>query len=360
LVPLDREVALRLRGVGVPVVCVVNKADHPGLDRQAGEFHALGFEPLVCVSSQQDRGRAELLACVLEMLGSAATEESGDGVQPELKVAIVGRRNVGKSTFVNTLARAERMIVSEVPGTTRDSVDVRFELDGKVMIAIDTPGLRRIKSMDTDVEFYSLHRAQRSIRRANVVFHFFDATQRISKVDKQLCDYISEQHKPCVFVVNKWDLMVGKSPTERWVDYLHDTFRTMRYAPIAFITAKTGKNVKALLNHGQMLLKQARRRVTTGQLNRTLRAAITANPPPLVQGKRPKIFYATQVGVEPPTLVLFCNAPRSLSLPYQRYLLGVVRQELPFAEVPVKLYFRKRTAADRPGAVDGLHSSDEA
>jgi GTP-binding protein len=134
----------------------------------------------------------------------------------------------------------------------------------------------------------------------------------------------------------------------------------MRYAPIAFITAKTGKNVKALLNHGQMLLKQARRRVTTGQLNRTLRAAITANPPPLVQGKRPKIFYATQVGVEPPTLVLFCNAPRSLSLPYQRYLLGVVRQELPFAEVPVKLYFRKRTAADRPGAVDGLHSSDEA
>ena len=123
-----------------------------------------------------------------------------------MKVAIVGRRNVGKSTLVNTLAQAERMIVSEVPGTTRDSVDVRFELDGKAFMAIDTPGFRRSKSINTDVEFYSTHRAQRSIRRADVVLLFFDATQRISKVDKQLCDYIAQQYKPCMFVVNKWDL----------------------------------------------------------------------------------------------------------------------------------------------------------
>ena len=196
---------------------------------------------------------------IVERLPSPTTTSARPQVdEPVMKVAIVGRRNVGKSTFVNTLAQAERMIVSEVPGTTRDSVDVRFELDGKTFVAIDTPGLRRNKSITTDVDFYSMHRAQRSIRRADVVLMFFDPTQRISKVDKQLCDYIAEQYKPCIFVVNKWDLMAGSMPTEKWVTYLHDTFRTMWYVPIAFITGQTGKNVKALLNHAQMLFKQAR------------------------------------------------------------------------------------------------------
>ncbi len=172
------------------------------------------------------------------------------------------------------------MIVSEVPGTTRDSVDVRFELDGKPFVAIDTPGIRRAKSRQTDIDFYGTHRAQRSIRRADVVLLFFDATQRISKVDKQLCDYIAQQYKPCIFVVNKWDQLVNTMPTEKWVRYLHDAFGTMRYAPIAFITGQTGKNVKALINHGQMLFKQSRARVTTGQLNRMLREAVRQNPPP--------------------------------------------------------------------------------
>ncbi len=208
-----------------------------------------------------------------------------------MKVAIVGRRNVGKSTFVNTLAQAERMIVSEVPGTTRDSVDVRFELDGKAFMAIDTPGLKRARSIGTDIEFYSMHRAQRSIRRADVVLLFFEPTQRISKVDKQLCDYIAQQYKPCVFVVNKWDLQHDSMPTEKWVHYLHDTFRAMQHVPIAFITGQTGKNVKALLNHAQMLFKQARQRVSTSDLNKLLRAAIEANPPPLYQNRQPKILF---------------------------------------------------------------------
>ena len=199
-------------------------------------------------------------------------------VVPGTSLAIVGRRNVGKSTLVNTLAQAERMIVSEVPGTTRDSVDVRFELDGKAFMAIDTPGFRRSKSITTDVDFYSTHRAQRSIRRADVVLLFFDATQRISKVDKQLCDYIAQQYKPCMFVVNKWDLVAGTMPTEKWVAYLRDNFRTQWYAPIAFITGQTGKNVKAMLNHAQMLFRQSLRRVPTSQLNKQVRAALDAKP----------------------------------------------------------------------------------
>ena len=166
-----------------------------------------------------------------------------------------------------------------MPGTTRDSVDVRFELDGKAFTAIDTPGFRRGKSIGTDVDFYSTHRAQRSIRRADVSLLFFDASQRISKVDKQLCDYIAQQYKPCMFVVNKWDLMAGSMPTEKWVTYLRDTFRSMWYVPIAFITGQTGKNVKALLNHAQMLYKQSLSRVGTSQLNKLLRAALEQNPP---------------------------------------------------------------------------------
>jgi GTP-binding protein len=186
------------------------------------------------------------------------------------------------------------------------------------------------------------------VRRADVVLLFFDCTQRISKVDKQLCDYIARQYKPCVFVVNKWDMHAGGMPTEKWVRYLQDTFRALHHVPIAFITAKTGKNVKALLNHAQMLFKQARQRVSTADLNKLLRAAIEANPPPIYQNRQPKIFFATQVGVEPPTVVLFTSNPMGISQTYRRYLMGVFRERLPFSEVPIKLYLRRREERDRP------------
>ncbi|MBI3836944.1 MAG: ribosome biogenesis GTPase Der [Planctomycetia bacterium] len=352
LTPLDQEVGRRLRYVDAPVICVANKTDDPSMDSQADEFYKLGRGKLVCVSTLQNRNRQLLLDMIVERLPKPDREERPGTEEPVMKVAIVGRRNVGKSTFVNTLAQAERMITSEVAGTTRDSVDVRFELDGKSFLAIDTPGLRRTKSISTDVDFYSSHRAQRSVRRADVVLMFFDPSQRISKVDKQLCEYIAENYKPCVFVVNKWDLMAGSMPTEKWVTYLHDAFRTMWYVPIAFITGQTGKNVKALLNHAQMLYTQARERVLTAGLNKVVRQALDANPPPLHQNRRPKIFYATQVGTEPPTVVMFCSDPKALSEPYRRYLLGALREHLPFAEVPIKLYLRKRQPGDKRAEID--------
>ena len=352
LTPLDQEVARRLRYVDAPVICVANKADDSSFDTQADEFYKLGRGKLLCASTMQNRNRQLLLEMIAERLPKDDQPQKHNADEQVMKVAIVGRRNVGKSTFVNTLAQAERMIVSEVAGTTRDSVDVRFELDGKTFVAIDTPGLRRTKSISTDVDFYSSHRAQRSIRRADVVLMFFDPSQRISKVDKQLCEYIAENYKPCVFVVNKWDLMAGSMATEKWVNYLHDSFRTMWYAPIAFVTGQTGKNVKALLNHAQMLYKQARDRVTTSQLNKVVRGALEANPPPLHQNRRPKIFYATQVGSEPPTVVMFCNEPKAFAEPYRRYLLGALREHLPFAEVPIKLYLRKRQPGDQRAEID--------
>ncbi|HTM55489.1 MAG TPA: ribosome biogenesis GTPase Der [Pirellulales bacterium] len=360
LVPLDQEVARRLRYVDVPVICVANKADESTFDAQADEFYKLGRGKLLCTSTLQNRNRQMLLDWIVERLPKENAAPKPQAEEPAMKVAIVGRRNVGKSTFVNTLAQAERMITSEVAGTTRDSVDVRFELDGKSFVAIDTPGLRRSKSIVSDVDFYSTHRAQRSIRRADVVLMFFDPSQRISKVDKQLCEYIAENYKPCIFVVNKWDLLTSSMPTEKWVTYLHDSFRTMWYVPIAFITGQTGKNVKALLNHAQMLYKQASERVTTSQLNKVVRGALDANSPPLHQNRRPKIYYATQVGTAPPTIVMFCNEPKAFTEPYRRYLLGALREHLPFAEVPIKLYLRKRQAGDTRAEIDSDTESPEA
>ncbi|HEX5470319.1 MAG TPA: ribosome biogenesis GTPase Der [Lacipirellulaceae bacterium] len=347
MLPLDQDVARRLRSVNVPIILIANKADDERIDLQADEFYRLGSGKPVRVSTLQNRNRAVLLNMIVSKLPPPLEDEAAEGgAEPEMKVAIVGRRNVGKSTFINTLVSAPRMIVSEIPGTTRDSVDVRFELDGKPFIAIDTPGIRRAKSRQTDIDFYGTHRAQRSIRRADIVFLFFDATQRISKVDKQLCDYIAQQYKPCVFVVNKWDQLVHSMPTGKWVRYLQDAFGTMRYAPIAFITGQTGKNVKALINHGQMLFRQSRARISTGQLNRMLRDAVRQNAPPPARNREPKIYYATQVGIQPPTIVLFVNDPLLISKPYQRYLLGKFRDELSFNEVPIKLYLRRRHPAD--------------
>jgi GTP-binding protein len=352
--PLDKEVAKRLRYANVPVLCLANKTDHPQLDSQAGDFYQLGRK-VILISAKENRGKAEVQEAIVERLPTSAIADAAPE-EAVMKVAIVGRRNTGKSTLANTLAQAERMIVSEIPGTTRDSVDVRFEMDGKVFVAIDTPGFRRGKSVATDIDFYGVHRAQRSIRRADVVLLFFDATQRISKVDKQLCDYIAQQYKPCIFVVNKWDLLAGSMPTEKWVTYLRDTFRTMLYVPIAFVTGQSGKNVKAMFNHAQMLYKQSRMRISTGPLNKLLRAALEQNAPPSYQNRRSKIYYATQVAEQPPTIVLFCSDPKALSQQYQRYLLGYFREKLKFGEVPIKLYLRRRESHDQRDEINAGHA----
>jgi GTP-binding protein len=347
--PLDDEVAKRLRHVvDTPVLCVANKTDNESLDPSADAFYKLGRGRLVRTSVKQNRGRQTLLDLIVERLPDSVDDEEGTDLVPETnaKIAIVGRRNVGKSTFINELAGTERVIVSEIPGTTRDSVDVRFEIDGKVFTAIDTPGLRRRKSIKTDIDFYGLHRAQRSIRRADIVLMFLDAGQRIGKVDKQLCGTIAAQYKPCIFVVNKWDLNASSMPTDKWVQYLHDTFRTMHYVPIAFITAKTGRNVKALVNHAQMLFKQAQSRVATSMLNRIVRSALEYNPPPLDNHHQSKIYYATQVSTCPPTIVMFCKNPKSFAATYRRYLLRAMRDNLECSEVPIKLYLRSRDRDD--------------
>jgi GTP-binding protein len=341
---LDEEVARRLRHVDKPIVCVANKCDTESLDPQTAEFYKLGFGKVVCVSAQQNRNRDELVRLIEKKL--PASEELEAPKDVALKLAIVGRRNTGKSTFINNLAQSERVIVSEVPGTTRDSIDVRFERDGLTFLAIDTAGVRKKKSLQNDIEFYSLARAERSIRRADVVLLFLDAAQRISKVDKQLAEYILEQHKPAIFVVNKWDLMTPM-PTSKMGNYIRATFPSLDFVPIAFVTAKSGKNVHTVLNLAQHLQKQASARVSTGDLNRVLRQALEASPPPLRQNRRPKVYYATQAGSNPPTIVLFTNGPELFDNTYQRYLLKTIRDQLHFNDVPIRLHLRRRSRTDQ-------------
>ncbi len=345
ITPLDREVAERLRHVQKPKLMVVNKCDSTRLDIDAQNFLQLADLPQITTSVKGNRNRPELVQAIVHNLPDAEAGEHREGeellVQPELKLAIVGRRNVGKSTFINQLAETERVIVSEVAGTTRDSIDIRFDVDGKTLVAIDTPGVRKRKSLANDIEFYGLVRAQRSIRRADIVLMFFDATQTISKVDKQLVEEISRHNKPCIFVVNKWDLAQEEDMTiEAWSRYLTETFASMRHVPIGVLTAKDGRNIRKLVNLTQVIYKQAQQRISTGKLNRALKAAVEKNPPPHRKNRRPKIYYGTQVAAAPPTIVIKCNDPKLFSESWKRYLLGFLREATPFQEVPIRLIMR--------------------
>ncbi len=344
VVPLDEEVSRRLRPVTKPILLVANKCDVPEQVPNAEEFRTLGRGAAYAVSAEHRRGRQELLDAIVARLPASNNERVPAEI--EMKLAIVGRRNTGKSTFINALAQDERMIVSEVAGTTRDSVDVRFERDGKIFVAIDTAGVRRKKSIAGDIEFYSLVRAERSIRRSDVVLVFFDPRLRVSMVDKQLAAYIVEQNKPAIFVINKWDLVKERLRTGDYADYMRAMFPMLDHVPIAFVTAEEGKNVWRLLNLSQNLYKQSCARVTTGELNRLVQEAYRRQPPPMRQNRQGKIYFATQAATNPPTVVLFTNLPDLFDNTYQRYILKFLRERTPFREVPIKLQLRAKKHGD--------------
>jgi GTP-binding protein len=348
LVPLDEVVAEKLRRLDSPVLLVANKSDNERDEKNANEFQRFGWDVII-VSAKQKRGRVNLTEIIRETLttNNLLGENNKDIAEPIMKLAIVGRRNVGKSTFINTLMNEDRVITADLPGTTRDSIDVRFEMDGKTFVAIDTPGFIRRKGIKNDLQFYSTNRAEKSIHRADVILMFFEACSQIQTIEIQLLNFIKEEMKPCIFVVNKWDTMVGQMPTERWAEYIRDTFSDLRYVPIAFITGKTGKNIKMMLNHAQMLFNQSRQRISTAHLNKLVTAALDNNPPPLYHFRKPKVYYTSQVTIAPPTIVLFSNMPDAFSPQYQRYLINFLRDELPFAEVPIRLIIRRREGTEK-------------
>ncbi|MBI5764167.1 MAG: ribosome biogenesis GTPase Der [Planctomycetes bacterium] len=358
ITPLDQEVARLLRGVETPILLVANKADIEQHEHAAGGLVRLGFGEALCISALHVRHRRDLVERILSILGDRAGHDAPD---PVMKVCLVGRRNVGKSTFMNALVGEERMIVSEVPGTTRDSVDVRFEKDGKVFLAIDTAGVRKVRKQSSDIEFYGYSRALASIRRTDVVLFLIDATVPIGEVDKKLANIIVTESKPCVLVINKWDLAKGKADAEEYGSYLTKTMPHIAFAPIAFTTAKEGRNINSTIELAQSLYRQASARVTTGQLNRAIEAAITeVQPMADKHGTRPKIYFATQISTCPPTIVLFVNNPAVVREQYRRFMEKKIKEILPFPEVPIRLIWRQRQSERTGGGPRVEGESDNA
>lgn len=341
---LDREVARRLRDRAreIPLFLVVNKVDSPRWEAHVPEFFELGLGEPMAVSAQLPAGTTDLLDAIVAKLPPTGEVD----VEPVLHLAVVGRPNVGKSTFVNALALEERVIVSEVPGTTRDAVDVHFEKDGRRYVVIDTAGVRHRPKLKSSVEFYSQMRMQDAVRRANVVLLLLDATQEVARLDKSLATFVQEEHKLCIIVVNKWDLTGGKVATEEFAHYLFDRLRALRQAPIAFVTAKDARNIQAVVDLAQSLYKRSLRRVGTGELNRVLEAVEAHHRPRSRGGKSPRMYYATQISVAPPTFVVFVNDPESFPEDYRRYLHRALQEALDLEEIPLRIFLRTRSRKD--------------
>ena len=376
VVPLDRTVAKVLRESGVggsgnvmnkPVVVVANKTDSEKYEPDALEASSLGLGPAVPVSANTRRNQKRLNAAVRVAVAAAPERAEGseagwnDAGEGGLKIALVGKRNAGKSTLLNALVGHERVIVSEHEGTTRDSVDVRVEMPADfeagpdaeplVFTAIDTAGLRRARSLADDIEFYGQHRSLRSVRRADVCLFLLDATLPISQVDHLLSQEILKHQKPTVIVVNKWDLVNGRMTEEQYVEYLDDALKGLTFAPVVFISAKEEDGLREAVGMAFNLHEQAGCRVGTGELNRFFEGVFAKRGPGASKhGKQAKMLYATQVSEYPPTLVCFVNDPELFDHNYEQYLMNRIREELPFSEVPVKLMFRgkqKMTAEER-------------
>jgi GTPase len=336
--PHDTEVAELLRPLAVPTLLVVNKVDDPSLEPGAHEFSALGLGDPIAVSAQNRRGLGDLLDHIVERLPPAQALP-----EPELKIAILGRRNVGKSTFLNALAGEERVIVSEVPGTTRDAVDVRLTVGGRSVLVIDTAGVRRRKQVQGSIEFYSQARTLEALGRCDVAFLMLDATAKIARLDKQLGELIVEAWKPCVIIINKWDLAHrANAEPGAYAKYVSEHLPGLYFAPIVCASALEGMNRAEAVNVAFSLWKQANVRMGTGELNRAIEAIMSAAPPRRSGPLLPRVYFATQVQVAPPTFVLFVNSPDAFPPDYRRYIANRLRKTFDFSEVPLRLIFRQR------------------
>jgi GTP-binding protein len=366
LSPLDQELARILRKSHKPVVLVINKIDTEKHENLAIDFASLGFPQNVSISAAHGRGISELLETIDQLLPSplAASEIKPQTSNPTeggfaaanikpLSIAIIGRPNVGKSSLINSILRSDRSIVSELPGTTRDSVDILYERDGQKFLFIDTAGIRRRGRHSSSVEVFSVMRAERSIRRADVCVLMIDLTMGVTAQDKRIAGLIQKAHKAGLVVLNKWDLVKPKRKQKQTIAQLVDDTRAriffLDYAPVLIASALTGENIEKLFGLIGNVRHAAQQRIGTGVLNRLLRAAVAANPPPMISGRRLKLFYAAQASgkrdrqLHPPEFVLFVNEPKLLGETYRRYLEARIRKAQPYPGLPIILTLRPRS-----------------
>jgi GTP-binding protein len=354
---LDERIATMLRreGTADKVITVANKVDDDSWEAHAHDGAALGFGMPIPVSAKSGFGRRSLSNTLWESI----SKSKGVPRDPSIQFAIVGARNAGKSTLINALAGRPRVIVSEIAGTTRDSVDVRFEIEGRQLLAIDTAGVRKRKSWADDVEFYSHSRASDAIRRSDVCILLVDAAREISQVEKKLSLELQKQFKPTVIAVNKFDLVEDRVTPEQYVDYLTQELRGLSYAPLTFISAQEGRGLDDVVKLVLNLEKQASHRETTGQVNKVIQEILSERGPSSKLGTKAKILYATQVGINPPTVVLVVNKPDLFNLGYRRFLMNRLRDQLPFSEVPIRMVITERSRMSLSALKGGEHRAGE-
>jgi len=340
----DYDIAALLRRVEKPVFYAVNKVDGPRQEAEAVEFYALGMERLYPISAQNGLGVYELLDDVAACLpGTAAMEEQED--PEEIRIAVVGKPNVGKSSLVNRILGRERSIVNPAPGTTRDAVDTPFVREGRRYLLVDTAGIRRKSRISATLEKYSVIMAIKAIRHSDVVLILIDAAEGMTDQDVKIAGLAFEEGKGCVFVVNKWDAVAKDNSTVgKYVNDIREKAKFLSFAPICFVSALTGLRVQRIFEAVETVYGEYTRRVGTGEFNRLCREIIARTPPSWVAGRPNQFFYMTQTGVKPPTFVFFVRDPREVHFSYERYLANAIRETFGFRHCPVRLVFKKKGA----------------
>jgi len=363
LTPLDLEISKHLRKTGKNIIVVVNKVDNADEKLNTLDFTRLGFDTILPVSAVHGIGVEQLLKEAVNSLPEAVKKEGNQDKVEEttIKLAIIGKPNVGKSSIINALTKSERVIVSSIPGTTRDSIDVPFEIDTdgqrQKYILIDTAGIRKKRSISTSIEFFSVNRAENSVIRCDIVIFVLDADAGITEQDKKIADIITENKKPCIVVINKWDLFAEAiekkvkekkkekerfNPMDEFQKWVQKQLFFLSYAPVIFTSAKTGINLNRLIEAIRYVQSQLNQKIPTAVLNRIIHDAVDRKQPISNTGEFLKFFYATQIETKPPTFLLFVNKKELFSQQYEKYLAGEIRKAFGFEGCPIFLIPRPR------------------
>ena len=342
--PFDEDVVRILRPLSQPVFFAVNKIDGFEQEGRLYDFYSLGIEKLYPISAEHRYGISDLLDDLTEILPKTVPEEAGDVV----RLAVVGKPNVGKSSLINRILGQKRLLVSDTPGTTRDSIDSVCDINGKPYLLIDTAGIRRKARVSKKLEKFSIIKALRSLDRCDVALIVIDAQQGITEQDINIAGYASDRGCGCIFLLNKWDLVEKDSKTsKKYYDRLRMEAKFLSFAPILTISALTGQRVSKIFDIVEEVFRQYTLRMGTGQLNRMFEQAIVQNEPSLYRGRRLKFYYATQISTRPPTFVCFVNYPEAVHFSYRRYLVNQIRVKAELDKTPIRIIFRQRTGKER-------------
>ncbi len=339
----DEEVADVLRRADKPVIVAANKADNLALWEDANEFYTLGVGPVFPVSAMNGRGSGDLLDEIVAAIPKERLEEPESSA---VRIAIVGRPNVGKSSLLNKLLREERAIVSPVAGTTRDAIDTSLQWTDEAgethdLVLVDTAGIRRRGKVEKGLEYYSVLRALNALSRADVALLLIDAEEGVTAQDTHIAGYILEEHKSAVVIVNKWDIVEKDAHTmPAYTEYVREQLKFMDYVPVLFISALTGQRVNQVLPITLQINAERHQRLTTNQLNKVVQDAMFRHSPPAIQGRKLRVYFVTQAEGAPPAFVLFVNDPKLVHFGYERYLENRIREAYPFTGTPIKLLFK--------------------